>query len=88
MAAPQTLPAVEPPPAPSCQTHESTMELILQEVRAVGHRLEGMDTKISYLAAETKFIHINISDFQDRVEEVERRLTAVEDCFNTVLDRY
>ncbi|KAJ1144838.1 hypothetical protein NDU88_011132 [Pleurodeles waltl] len=59
----------------------------MQEVTVVGCRLEGMDTKISDLAAETKFIHTNIAGFQDRVERLEYRLTAVEDHLNTVLDR-
>ncbi|KAJ1219128.1 hypothetical protein NDU88_006699 [Pleurodeles waltl] len=63
------------------------MEHILEEVTAAGHRKEGMDTKIYVLAAQTKSIPTNIAGFQDRVEGVERRLTVVKYCLNTVPDR-
>ncbi|KAJ1083944.1 hypothetical protein NDU88_004099 [Pleurodeles waltl] len=83
MAAPQTLPAAESSPVPSCPTPESTMEHIPREVKAVSGRQEGMDNKISDLAAKTNSIHTDIGSFQG----VERRLAAVEHRLNTLSDR-
>ncbi|KAJ1171505.1 hypothetical protein NDU88_003366 [Pleurodeles waltl] len=46
---------------------ESTMDHILQEILAVGRRLEGMDSAMVSLAAETKSIHTEIVSFQTHV---------------------
>ncbi|KAJ1112740.1 hypothetical protein NDU88_001001 [Pleurodeles waltl] len=87
MAAPQSSYATESSPVPSCPTPKLTMERILWENTAVGRQLQGTDTKISDLAAETKSILTHITGFQDKVEGVERRLAAVEDRLNTIPDR-
>ncbi|KAJ1138582.1 hypothetical protein NDU88_004963 [Pleurodeles waltl] len=87
MAALQNLLLLEPSSTPPSSTPESMMEHILREVMAVGRQLEGMDTMISDLTAETKSICVDIAGFQDRVEGVELRLTAVEECLNTIPDR-
>ncbi|KAJ1146010.1 hypothetical protein NDU88_012292 [Pleurodeles waltl] len=53
---------------------ESTMDRILQEISAVGQRLEGMAS----LTAETKSIHLDIAGFQSRVLRLEQRVSLVE----------
>ncbi|KAJ1197009.1 hypothetical protein NDU88_000872 [Pleurodeles waltl] len=49
-----------------------TLDCILQEITVVGHRLEGLDIKMTDLTAETRSIWANIAGFNDRVEGVER----------------
>ncbi|KAJ1194100.1 hypothetical protein NDU88_003395 [Pleurodeles waltl] len=77
------------PPAPVAQqpawTHtmsdpaqESTMDRILQEISAVGRRLEGMDNAMALLTAKTKSIHLDIAGFQSCVMGLEQRVTMVE----------
>ncbi|KAJ1084817.1 hypothetical protein NDU88_004963 [Pleurodeles waltl] len=67
--------------------HSTTMDHILQEIAAVGHRLEGMDFTIATLAAETKSISLDIAGFQYRVSDLEQRVVAVKEHHNTVPDR-
>ncbi|KAJ1123265.1 hypothetical protein NDU88_001738 [Pleurodeles waltl] len=57
---------------------ESTMDRILQEISAVGHRLEGMDSAMVSLTAETKSIRLDIAGFQTRVLGLEQQVTTVE----------
>ncbi|KAJ1130962.1 hypothetical protein NDU88_009306 [Pleurodeles waltl] len=71
----------------ACPEEEATMERILQEVSAVGRRLEGMDSAISSLAAETKSICLDIVGFQSCVSGLEQRVATVEDHLNPTLDR-
>ncbi|KAJ1198111.1 hypothetical protein NDU88_001955 [Pleurodeles waltl] len=62
--------ATQPPATHHNKTNsdqESTMDRILQEVSAVGRRLEGMDSAMVSLTAETKSIHVEIASFQTRV---------------------
>ncbi|KAJ1216845.1 hypothetical protein NDU88_004444 [Pleurodeles waltl] len=66
---------------------EATMELILQEVTAVGRQLEGMDSAISLLTAETKSMCLDIAGFQSYVSGLEQRVTSVKDHINTPQDR-
>ncbi|KAJ1200847.1 hypothetical protein NDU88_004668 [Pleurodeles waltl] len=87
MVASQTLYARESPTAPPCLQQESTMERILQEVTAVSRCLEGMDTKISELAAKTKSIRNDQASFHDGLVAVKRRLAAVEGHLSTIPDR-
>ncbi|KAJ1123154.1 hypothetical protein NDU88_001627 [Pleurodeles waltl] len=63
------------------------MDRILQEITAVGCRLEGMDSTISALAAETKSMRLNKAGFQSRFSDLEQRVVAVEDHLNTAPDR-
>ncbi|KAJ1117139.1 hypothetical protein NDU88_005339 [Pleurodeles waltl] len=54
---------------------ESTMDLIVEEISAVGRRLEGMDSAMVSLTAETKSIRLDIAGFQTRVLGLEQRVT-------------
>ncbi|KAJ1119270.1 hypothetical protein NDU88_007456 [Pleurodeles waltl] len=67
--------------------HGTTMDHILQEITAVGHRMEGMDSIISVLVAETKSIRLDIAGFQTRVSDLEQCVVAVQNHLNTVPDR-
>ncbi|KAJ1145473.1 hypothetical protein NDU88_011759 [Pleurodeles waltl] len=57
---------------------KSTRDRILQEISAVGHRLEGMDNAMASLTAETTSIRLDIAGFQSRVTGLEQRVTTVE----------
>ncbi|KAJ1117468.1 hypothetical protein NDU88_005668 [Pleurodeles waltl] len=57
---------------------EPTMDHILQEIPATGRRLEGMDSVMVSLAAETKSIRTEIASFQTRVLGLEQRVSKVE----------
>ncbi|KAJ1189476.1 hypothetical protein NDU88_006221 [Pleurodeles waltl] len=59
-----------------------SMELILQEIMAVGRRLEGMDTKISDLAVELRSIRTDITGFQTKVTRMKHCLSLMEDELN------
>ncbi|KAJ1135988.1 hypothetical protein NDU88_002415 [Pleurodeles waltl] len=78
-----------PPPAPvlhpTAQPHtmadraqETTMDRILQEISAVGRRLEGMDSDMASLTAEAKSMHLDIAGFQSRVTGLEQGVVTVE----------
>ncbi|KAJ1090169.1 hypothetical protein NDU88_003304 [Pleurodeles waltl] len=66
---------------------ESTMDLILQEISAVGRRLEGMDNTIASLMAETKSIRLDIAGFQSRVLGLEQWVSLVETHVASTRDR-
>ncbi|KAJ1157397.1 hypothetical protein NDU88_010110 [Pleurodeles waltl] len=66
---------------------EATMEHILQEITAVGPRLEGMDSAITSLTEETKSMRLDIAGFQSRVTRLEQRVSTMEDHINTAQDR-
>ncbi|KAJ1187109.1 hypothetical protein NDU88_003888 [Pleurodeles waltl] len=66
---------------------ESTMDHILQEISAVGRRLEGMDNAIASLTAETKSICLDISGIESRVAGLEQRVTTVETHIASYQDR-
>ncbi|KAJ1137711.1 hypothetical protein NDU88_004109 [Pleurodeles waltl] len=55
----------------------TTMDRILQEISAVGRRLEGMDSRMISLTEETKSMRLDIAGFQSRVATLEQRVTAV-----------
>ncbi|KAJ1080414.1 hypothetical protein NDU88_000621 [Pleurodeles waltl] len=79
----QQLPHVtEAPDAHTGTQPDSTMDHILQEITAVGKRLEGMDTKISELTAESRSLCIDIPRFKARVMGHDHRLSLVEDKLN------
>ncbi|KAJ1115408.1 hypothetical protein NDU88_003632 [Pleurodeles waltl] len=78
-----------PPPTPAAMpparhhtmadsAQESTMDLILQEILAVGRRLEGMDSAMVSLTVETKSIRLDIAGFQSRVLGLEQRMNGQE----------
>ncbi|KAJ1086914.1 hypothetical protein NDU88_000109 [Pleurodeles waltl] len=66
---------------------EATMERILQEITAVGRRLEEMDSAVTSLTAETISRHLDIAGSQSRVTGLEQRVTTMEDHINTAQDR-
>ncbi|KAJ1214566.1 hypothetical protein NDU88_002184 [Pleurodeles waltl] len=57
---------------------ESTMDRILQEISAVGRKLEGMDNTMASLTAETKSIRLDITGFQSHMMGLEQRVSMVE----------
>ncbi|KAJ1175703.1 hypothetical protein NDU88_000990 [Pleurodeles waltl] len=63
-----------------------SMERILQEITAVGRGLEGMDTKILDLE-ESRSIRNDIGSFQDKVTNIDHRLSLVEDKLNSSPNR-
>ncbi|KAJ1137943.1 hypothetical protein NDU88_004337 [Pleurodeles waltl] len=64
-----------------------SMDRILQEISAVGHRLEGMDNVMVSMAAETKSICTEIASFQTRVLGLEQRVSKVEAYSSSFQDR-
>ncbi|KAJ1196252.1 hypothetical protein NDU88_000123 [Pleurodeles waltl] len=65
----------------------ATMEQILQEITAVSHRIEGMDTSISSLTLETKSIRTDNASFHSWVMGLEHRLGTLETHMSTIQDR-
>ncbi|KAJ1129040.1 hypothetical protein NDU88_007411 [Pleurodeles waltl] len=66
---------------------EPTMDRILQEISAVGRRVEGMDSAMVSMAAETKTICTEIASFQARVLGLEQRVSKVEAHASSFQDR-
>ncbi|KAJ1107242.1 hypothetical protein NDU88_004635 [Pleurodeles waltl] len=64
----------------------TTVDSLLQEITAVGLRLEGIDSTISTLAAANKSKCLDIAGFQSKVSDLEQRVVAVYDHLNTVTD--
>ncbi|KAJ1104247.1 hypothetical protein NDU88_001659 [Pleurodeles waltl] len=54
------------------------MDRILQEISAVGRKLEGMDSAMASLLAETKFMRLDIAGFQTQVTGLEQRVATAE----------
>ncbi|KAJ1132689.1 hypothetical protein NDU88_010993 [Pleurodeles waltl] len=79
--------AAGPPTVPPCQHRDTTMESILQEITVVSRRMKGVASKISDIMAEIKPIHVEITDFQDRVKRMEQQLAKVKGPLNNLLDR-
>ncbi|KAJ1126382.1 hypothetical protein NDU88_004790 [Pleurodeles waltl] len=61
-------------------------EGILQEIAAVDHRVEALDSKITDLSTDSKSIRADIAGFQCKVTELDHLLTAVEDRIVALLD--
>ncbi|KAJ1105734.1 hypothetical protein NDU88_003139 [Pleurodeles waltl] len=67
--------------------HSSTNSNSKQDYAVeVGCRIEGLDSNISALAAETKSIHLDTVGFQNRVTDLEHRITTVEAHLNVIPD--
>ncbi|KAJ1165147.1 hypothetical protein NDU88_005576 [Pleurodeles waltl] len=66
---------------------EDATELIIQEITALGRRLEAMDSKISHLYTVSTSIQADIALLQVTVTELDHRLTTVEDCLMTLLEQ-
>ncbi|KAJ1215984.1 hypothetical protein NDU88_003590 [Pleurodeles waltl] len=65
----------------------ATMDRILQEISAMGSRLDGMDSIVASLTEDTKLMCLDIAGFQSRVTALEQRLTTVETQAALVPDR-
>ncbi|KAJ1209580.1 hypothetical protein NDU88_004954 [Pleurodeles waltl] len=72
---------------PATPAQGTAVDRKLQEITAVGRRLEGMDSTICMLAAETKSIRLDIAGFQIRVAGLEQRVSLMENNLNTAPDR-
>ncbi|KAJ1169782.1 hypothetical protein NDU88_001673 [Pleurodeles waltl] len=66
---------------------EPTMDRILQEILAVGRRLEGMDNAMVSMAVETKSIRMDIASFQTHILGLEQRVSKVEAHASSFQDR-
>ncbi|KAJ1093143.1 hypothetical protein NDU88_006251 [Pleurodeles waltl] len=65
----------------------ATMDRILQEISAVGRRLEGMDSRMISLTEETKSMRLDIAGFQSRVTTLEQRVMTMETQATLATDR-
>ncbi|KAJ1176519.1 hypothetical protein NDU88_001797 [Pleurodeles waltl] len=75
------VPKDSPPPSHdtmSDNTQGASMDRILQEISAVGCKLEGMDTAMSALTAETRSMRLEIAGFQSQISGLDHRVAAVE----------
>ncbi|KAJ1127670.1 hypothetical protein NDU88_006065 [Pleurodeles waltl] len=66
---------------------EPTMDRILQEISAVGRRLERMDSAMVSMAAETKSIRTEIASFQTCILGLEQRVSKAEAHASSFQDR-
>ncbi|KAJ1166989.1 hypothetical protein NDU88_007382 [Pleurodeles waltl] len=87
---PMSSPTVTPGPSPADvqvdSRSDTAMDRILQEISAVGGRLEAMDSKITDLSADSKSIRADIVGFQNKVTELDHRLTTVKSRIATLPD--
>ncbi|KAJ1213661.1 hypothetical protein NDU88_001293 [Pleurodeles waltl] len=56
----------------------ASMDRILQEISAVGRKLEGMDSAMVALTAETRSMRLEIAGFQSQMSGLDQRVTTVE----------
>ncbi|KAJ1181570.1 hypothetical protein NDU88_006775 [Pleurodeles waltl] len=73
-------PAKDPPPHPHTTTGNmaegsqgASMDRILQEISAVGRKLEGMDSAMMALTAETRSMRLEITGFQSQISGLDQR---------------
>ncbi|KAJ1198355.1 hypothetical protein NDU88_002196 [Pleurodeles waltl] len=77
-----------PPPSGMADTVQgATMDRILQEISAVGRKLEGMDSAMASLRAETKSMRLEIIGFQSQVTGLDQRVTLVKTHIASWADR-
>ncbi|KAJ1113425.1 hypothetical protein NDU88_001671 [Pleurodeles waltl] len=87
MASPAAL-VVPSSTAPSAEARSDTaMERILQEITAVGCRLEAMDLKITDLSMASNSIRSGIASFKGKVTNLDHRLLDVEGQLAILLER-
>ncbi|KAJ1114066.1 hypothetical protein NDU88_002305 [Pleurodeles waltl] len=73
--------ADSPPPSHdtmSDDTQGTSMDRILQQISSVGRKLEGMDTAMTALTAETRSMRLEIAGFQSQISGLDHRVAAVE----------
>ncbi|KAJ1148580.1 hypothetical protein NDU88_001408 [Pleurodeles waltl] len=63
------------------------MDRILQEISAVGPKLEGMDNAMTALTAETRSMRLEIAGFQSQISGLDHRVAAVESQVALQTDR-
>ncbi|KAJ1201482.1 hypothetical protein NDU88_005291 [Pleurodeles waltl] len=56
----------------------ASMDRILQEISAVGRKLEGMDSAMIVLTAETRSMCLEIAGFQSQISGLDQRVATVE----------
>ncbi|KAJ1153351.1 hypothetical protein NDU88_006112 [Pleurodeles waltl] len=56
----------------------ASMDRILQEISAVGRKLEGMDSAVMALTAETRSMRLEIAGFQSQISGLDQRVPTVE----------
>ncbi|KAJ1150576.1 hypothetical protein NDU88_003366 [Pleurodeles waltl] len=78
---------ITPPSTMADPTQRATMDRILQDISAVGRRLEGVDNAMTSLTAETKSMCLDIAGFQSRVSRLKQRVSLVETHITSSLDR-
>ncbi|KAJ1182161.1 hypothetical protein NDU88_007355 [Pleurodeles waltl] len=75
-------PAEDPLPFPHSSmaddTQGATMDRTLQEISAVSCKLEGMDSAMVALTAETRSMHLDIAGFQSQISGLDQRVATVE----------
>ncbi|KAJ1113533.1 hypothetical protein NDU88_001775 [Pleurodeles waltl] len=64
-----------------------SMDRILQEISAVGRKLEGMDNAMTALTAETRSMRLEIVGFQSQISGLDHRVAAVESQVALQTDR-
>ncbi|KAJ1109159.1 hypothetical protein NDU88_006523 [Pleurodeles waltl] len=68
--------AEDPPPLPCTRmaddTQGATMDRILQEISAVSRKLEGMDSAMVALTAETRSMRLDIAGFQSQISRLDQ----------------
>ncbi|KAJ1159469.1 hypothetical protein NDU88_012119 [Pleurodeles waltl] len=74
--------AEDPPPLPrnsmADDTQGMTMDRILQEISAVSCKLEGMDSAMVALTAETRSMRLDIVGFQSQISGLDQPVARVE----------
>ncbi|KAJ1112803.1 hypothetical protein NDU88_001064 [Pleurodeles waltl] len=76
-----------PPSSIAGTAQGATMDRILQEISAVGRKLEGMDSTMASLTAETKSMLLEIAGFQSQVAGLDQPVTSVETHIASWVDR-
>ncbi|KAJ1169856.1 hypothetical protein NDU88_001744 [Pleurodeles waltl] len=84
-------PAEDLPPPPRTSmaddTQGVTMDRILQEILAVSRKLEGMDSAMVVLTAETRSMRLDIVGFQSQISGLDQRVATVETQVASWTDR-
>ncbi|KAJ1214960.1 hypothetical protein NDU88_002570 [Pleurodeles waltl] len=86
-------PAEDPPPHPHINSNMAedtqgvSMDRVLQEISAVGSKLEGMDSAVLVLTAETRSMRLEIAGFQSQISGLDQRVTTVETQVASWTDR-
>ncbi|KAJ1127913.1 hypothetical protein NDU88_006306 [Pleurodeles waltl] len=88
----QKHPSAEVPLSSPCSsmadaTQGTTMDGIPQEISAVSRKLEGMDSAMVALTAETRSMRLDIAGFQSQIPGLDQRMATVETQVASWTDR-